>query len=144
MLWLSPFARETYRQQTENKWQHAEVKALGIQTVEDLLYNHISGKRFFGDASDVPSKLLSELQEYIATQDIINLNNILYYWPDFRIERLIDINSKQSFLLVYSPSGRLILISNLLPREPGKPLVLDKGDISLKNIVRFVDSRASI
>jgi gamma-polyglutamate biosynthesis protein CapC len=143
MLWLSPFARETYRQQTENKWQQAEVKALGIQTVEDLLYSHIIGKRLFGDASAVPPNLILELQEYIDTQDIINLKNILHYWPDHRIERLIDINSKQSFLLVYSPSGRLILIANLLPRESGKTLVLDKGDISLKNIVRFVDSRAS-
>lgn len=142
MLWLSPFARETYRQQTENRWQQAEIKALGIETVEDLLYNHITGKGLFGDASAVPSKLISELQEYTATQDIINLKNMLHYWPDHRIERLIDINSKQSFLLVYSPSGRLILVANLLPRESGKALVFDKGDISLKNIVRFVDSRA--
>lgn len=142
MLWLSPFARETYRQQTENKWQQAEVKALGIRTVEDLLYNHLIHMGSFGDSSVLPPGLVSELREYSETQDIINLKNILYNWPDHKIERLIDINSRQSFILVYSPSGRLILVSNLTPRESGKPLVLDKGGISLKNIVRFVDSRA--
>jgi len=142
ILWLSPFARETYRQQTENRWQQAEVKALGIKTIDGLLYSYIIGKKLFGDASAVPPKLLLELQEYAATQDIINLKNILHYWPDYKIEMLIDINSKQSFLLVYSSSGRLVLVANLLPRESGKTLIFDKGDISLRNIVRFVDSRA--
>jgi hypothetical protein len=141
ILWLSPFARTTYRQQTENRWQNAQFEAVGIPTIEADLYNYIMDSKIIGDSSILPSSLLQEIKRYAETQDIIELYNIKSTWRPFRFRRIIDINTKQSFLFVYSSSGRLILVANLVPREPEIEITLGRKTLQRREISRFIDTK---
>ncbi len=142
ILWLSPFARATYRQQTENRLQNAQFKAIGIPINEADLYTYIMKAKFIGDSSKVPPSMLKKIKEYAETQDIIGLYNIKSVWKSFGFRMVIDINTKQPFLLVYSQSGRLLLVANLMPREPEIEITLSRETMQRRSISRFIDTKA--
>jgi len=141
ILWLSPLVRTTYRQQTEARWQNAQFAAVGIPTQESDLYTHIMGSSLIDDSSGLPHEMLEDVKRYVRTQDIVELYNIKSEWQRFRFIRVIDINTKQSFLLVYSASDRLMFIANLLPREPDSYITAKRGRIEKQEIARFIDTR---
>lgn len=140
ILWLSPFTRTSYKQQTEGRWQNVQFNAVGIPSYETDLYTYIINSRLIGDSSDVPPSMLEGIKRYVETQDIVELYNIRSEWSSFRFIRVIDINTKQAFLLIYSPSGRLILIANLMPREPEGYITIS-GKILRRDVSRFIDTR---
>ena len=64
-------------------------------------------------------------------------------WPHYRLERFIDVNSKQAFLLVYTANGKLSLIANLFPREPDKSYRLSAtASDSRVTVTRFIETRS--
>ncbi|GAB4540764.1 MAG: hypothetical protein Fur0020_10090 [Thermodesulfovibrionia bacterium] len=140
ILWLSPFTRTIYRQQTEGRWQNVQFNAIGIPTYETDLYTYIINSRSIGNSSDVPPHMLEGIKRYVETQDIIELHNMRSAWGSFRFIRVIDINTKQAFLLIYSPSGRLILIANLMPRDPEGYITIT-GRVQKMDVSRFIDTR---
>jgi len=142
ILWLSPSVRTAYRQQTENRWQNAQFKAVKIPTTEVDLYTYILNSRFIGDSSTLPSDIIQMIRRYAETQDIIELYSIKSKAKSFRLRRVIDINTKQSFLFVYNQSDRLILIANLMPREANAEITLSRKTLSRQEITRFIDKKA--
>ncbi len=145
ILWLSPTARQYYRQQTENNIQGLQFNALNIPTVtEDKkeLFEYIMS-RSVGKAKDITKAFRARVNKYIEGQDILILQELLNRWPHYRLERFIDVNSKQAFLLVYAANGKLSLIANLFPREPDKSYRLSAtASDSRVTVTRFIETRS--
>ncbi len=142
ILWLSPTARQYYRQQTENNIQGLQFNALNIPTVTEKtdLYEYIMS-RPTGNAKHITNAFRARVKQYIQEQDILILHE-LNRWPRYRLERFIDINSKQAFLLIYAANRKLSLVVNLFPRDPDSqtrlsPVAAD----SRVTVTRFIETR---
>lgn len=140
ILWVSPLIRAAYRLQTENALQAAQFKALGIPTreadlAEDLLAH--GRRQGFGP---VEPELRSLVDRYRASHDVVVLEAIARGWPGLRLERIIDRNSKQSFLVIHGSPARWPLVANLVAL-PSAATEVVRG-ATAEDVRRFVDSRA--
>jgi hypothetical protein len=141
ILWASPLIRTAYRLQTENALQAAQFKALGIPTRElDLAEQLFAGgaRQGFGP---VAPELRALVDLYRTGQDIVVLQEILRRWPGLRLERIIDRNSKQSFLALHASAARWPLVANLVAFPSGGTELVRAT--SAEDVRRFVDSRAA-
>ncbi|MEF8942038.1 MAG: poly-gamma-glutamate biosynthesis protein PgsC/CapC [Desulfohalobiaceae bacterium] len=127
LLWLSPLARKTYRQQPENRIQNKQFEALNIPTRHIDMVSFIA-KNPSPRKGSVPNTLLKRIERYIETQDIVELDRIQHMLPEGRFKRLIDMNTKQAYLLVSNQSGQPLVLANLAPRQPR---TLDVAEIDL-------------
>ena len=143
ILWLSPTARSTYRQQTENRRLDAQFRSLGIPTTERD-FPAAAGSLLRGAPGRLPPELRSRLISYLAAQDVVILHSIKETWTGYRFSRTIDINTKQAFLLVSTPDGRLAAVANLNPRRPMESRVLSAGGDGRKEIASFIDARTAL
>lgn len=143
ILWLSPSARATYRQQTENRRLDAQFLSLGIATKEGD-FPAIIGSLRSGRQSRLSPELRTRLLTYLANQDVVVLSSIKGAWPGYRFSRIIDINTKQAFLLVLTPDGRLSAVANLNPRRPLQTRMLPEGGARREEIASFIDSRTAL
>ncbi len=139
IVWLSPTTRKYYRQQTENKLQQSQFNALNIASVNEPidLYEYIRTRSTGGSISKA---FRARLKEYIETQDILILQDLVNTWPQYRLEHLIEVNSKQAFLVVYA-GEKLSLIANLFPRAPDKHYHLSANDAKV-TVTLFITNRA--
>jgi hypothetical protein len=142
ILWLSPTVRSHYRQQSDNRSLAAQFNALQIPTLVDHLSDYIRKQARWGHAGDLPVGLKHQLRNYIADQDIIRLHQLTQHWADHRFERLLDQNTDQAFLLVFTPSDTLALVANLNPREITQTLRADRTRRTAMSIAQFVDTQA--
>lgn len=146
VLWLSPTARKYYRQQTDNNLQLLQFKALNISTLGDKvsLYEYIK-TRATGNAKRISKTFRKRLKQYIQRQDILILQNLRNGWPKYRLEQLIDVNSKQAFLLVYAADRKLSLVANLFPRNPDSSYRLSPraDDDSRATVTQFIETRSA-
>jgi hypothetical protein len=141
ILWASPLIRAAYRLQTENALQAAQFKALGIPTREvDLADELLADGRREG-FGPVEPELRSQVDLYREHQDIVILEGIRRSWPAFRLERLIDRNSKQSFLAIHASAARWPLVANLVAFPSGEGEVARAT--TAEHVRHFVDSRAA-
>ena len=124
LLWLSPMARKTYRQQTENQNQNKQFQALSIPTREIDMVKYISNHAEPSGESVSPT-LQKRIKRYIKTRDIVELDRIHHMLPEGGLERLIDKDTKQAYLSVTSQSGKPIVLANLAPRQPGSSYVAE-------------------
>ncbi len=117
LLWVSPDARARYRQQNENLWQAAQFDALGIASIEEDLATHIQQQSLGNEQS--PEEMKALLADYAAGQNIMQLQIVTDYAQDkgLRLKRLLDISSRQSFLLISDRNDRLMAVANLFPRN---------------------------
>lgn len=117
LLWVSPEARANYRQQNENLWQAAQFNTLGIETIHQDLLGHVQ-KQHFGSLNE-PQHWQTQLATYNKTQNILHLQAISLQAEQkaYSLVRLIDINSRQAFLLIYDDQQKLIALANLFPRS---------------------------
>ncbi|MBC8412865.1 poly-gamma-glutamate biosynthesis protein PgsC/CapC [bacterium] len=141
ILWLSPLARKSYRQQTDNLSQHAQFRSLGIHTDEKNMPDFL-GNMKTGSSSNVPKQLPDMIMKYIETQDIITLKKLIKVSPGIEISRLIDTSSKQSFLIV-KQNERLILVANLFPRSGEKARNVSTARPGRQDIADYIFSRAA-
>jgi len=139
IVWLSPTTRKYYRQQTENKLQQSQFKALNIASVNEPidLYGYIRTRSTGGTISKA---FRARLKEYIETQDILILQDLVNIWPQNRLEYIIEVKSKQAFLLIYA-GERLSLIANLFPREPDNHYHMSANDANV-TVTQFIRNRA--
>ena len=139
ILWASPLIRAAYRLQTENVLQAAQFKAVGIPTREVDLVDYLQAgpKQGFGP---VDPALRSQVNTYRARQDIVALESLRRGWPALRFERVIDRNSKQSFILIHASSARWPLVANLVEFPAGGGDVVRARTTS--DVRHFVDSKA--
>ena len=143
VLWLAPQARRGFRQQVDNHIQDARFSALGLPTeLGDL--SEIIGGMTIGDAQTVPDDLRHSILALQEDGDILPLNSALKRHPSFRLWRLQDLNSAQSFILATNSQDDLLLVANLDPRQPELNVPLPTGSNSAAAIKRFLDTRAAL
>ena len=144
VLWLTPEVRTAYRQQSDNRQEQVRFSALGIASreadLERFILQHASGSV----RQTVPAGLLSSLARYQSLADIVTLRRLQVQWPGYSWQRLIDRNSKQSFLAVFDARQQLCLIANLNPRQPDRVINLAAGEPDSMRIREFIDSRAGL
>ena len=78
------------------------------------------------------------------TQDIVVLENLLFFSNDFEPVRILDINSRQAFLMLREPGGDPVLIANLSPRDPDRVFRFSDSGVNRKIIDDFVAYRAAL
>lgn len=143
LLWLSPITRSSYRQQTENYLEAAQFKLLGVETLESSLFQELH-ERDIRDNRHIPDELRDTLAYYLATQDIITLQRLVMGWQfDFRFLRLVDRDSRQSFLLLSDHQDRVLLAVNLSPRQFKKHHHVWVGRLTVAQVDDFIDNRAA-
>lgn len=143
MLWLSPLARAGYRQQDKNTWQAAQFNALDLDTVERSLVDYIQQTGFSSSTKGI-STVRALLFEYMDNSDILRLQQISMQArkQHYKIKRLLDVSSKQAFLLIHNKKGKLIAVANLLPR--GRSVKLIDRHISIESqLINFIDQRTA-
>jgi len=101
----SPLARSSYRQQSENLQEIARFTALGIASVEHDLVAFLRTQGRPAAAAPDRAALQSDIERYLVTQDIVSLRRVQQRWSAHRLQRLVDRDSRQSFLLVFDPQG---------------------------------------
>jgi hypothetical protein len=142
-LWLDPLLRAHFRQQTENTLQARQFSAMKIVTVEDDLTHYL--RQYYEPMP--PERVLRALEEtvtrYLKTHNIVILYDLLARWPQMSYTRLIDMNSKQSFLLIADHGHHLLLAVNLFPREMAQTVTIKGRQVRRETIADFVASGAA-
>ncbi|NOQ34596.1 MAG: hypothetical protein GQ569_01710 [Methylococcaceae bacterium] len=140
LLWVSPLARANYRQQNNNLWQAAQFKALGIKTLNQELRAYVQQQTL------TPAKHYQQLQKdlirYTKTQDVFQLQGIVLQADKqgYSLTRLIDVSSRQAFLLIHDNQQRLMVIANLLPRN--KTAKILPPEQLATQLIKFVNQRS--
>ena len=142
-LWLSPSVRTLFRQQTENRLLERQIRALGFPIEHADLYTFIISKDLDAPVSQLPKRLTSDLKSYLYNQDIIALWRAVQAFPGYHFVQLLDISSKQAFLIVSPPGKGPSLIVNLFPRDPDRTVQIPVSRISRQMVTDFVESRAA-
>ncbi|MEE9413458.1 MAG: poly-gamma-glutamate biosynthesis protein PgsC/CapC [Methylococcales bacterium] len=140
-LWLSPLARATYRQQNQNYWQTAQFNALEVKTVEESLDRYVQRSSFFGKTQDT-SALKTLLFDYMDNPDILRLQQVttVARKQQYQLVRVLDLSTKQAFLVIHDSLGKVLAIANLMPR--GKTIkLLDKRISTNLQIISFINQR---
>ncbi len=141
ILWVPPSTRSTYRQQDNNRQEAAKFRSLGIETIEVNLYQFLS--RFSGRPSPYTTlDLQRTVERYLLTGDIVTLRRLQVDWPRHRYQRLIDRDTRQTFLLVLDNKKRLTLVANTTPRQTNDVIFAPQGVLNHTLIQRFIDRRA--
>jgi len=143
VIWLSALARAEYRQQSENKQEVGRFAALEIPTIEVDLYRYLDDKKFGVGSIMPPKDMLTDIRRYLQTQNIVGLRNIQKSWSRFDLLRLIDRDSRQSFLLVLDSKKVPVLVVNLNPRVIDAQVEIQGGMPSRKLISEFINQRAA-
>ncbi len=141
VLWMSPLARAAYQQQTENRLMASQFNALRVPTQEMPLYQVVANTTL-APSTLIPEALRSKLDRYLKTQDIIVLSEVRSVWPGYEMKRLIDTDSKQAFLLLYAPDGKLALVVNLVPGKMEKSITAPLVNVKQTVVAEFVESHA--
>ena len=143
ILWMSPLTRTHYQQQSENRMMNNQFNALKIKSYEAALYTKLARLSLLTDSENIPIALRNKLKEYLLVPDIVILSTLQTAWPDYKFERLIDIDSKQAFLLVYVPSGKLALVVNLTPEQLEMVIRIQPQHFDRSEIIDYIESRAA-
>jgi hypothetical protein len=115
---------------------------MGIPTVRDDL-TAVVQRHSWGAGRQVAVELkeaLTKLQHY---GDFIPLRDYLRHNHEFEVERVLDPNTSQPFLLVRSSQqAHLLMVLNLDPRNPDQHIKLSPDDPAA--LKRFIDRRAAV
>ena len=129
VLWLSPFARSGFRQQSENRMQQAQFDAVGVPTLEDNIRHRLTAGQGQGATRAVPAGLRQALRRYLETQDVVSLHRAGNEYRAYRMERVIDRDSQRAFLLLYERQGkRIALALNLSAHDVGSSFRMTQGE----------------
>ena len=142
-LWLAPSVRALFRQQTDNRLLERQIRAIGLTTEHADLYSFITAGELAAPATQLPKKLISHLKSYLSNQNINALWRAVQDFPDFHFVQLLDISSKQAFLIVSAQGEKPLLIINLFPRDPDTQVQVPVSSLSRQVVTDFVESRAS-
>ncbi len=142
MLWGSPQARSSFRQQSEKRQESIHFIALGMPSKETDL-NHDILQHQSSPSQQLPKGLVSTVENYLRDQNIVSLRALQTRWPGYRYERLIDRDSQQSFLAVFNDQ-RIALVANLAPRNIKQSITLTNNPEKPTPIRHFIDSRAAL
>ena len=63
-------------------------------------------------------------------------------WPQFDFKRLVDRDSRQSFIVVHDDKARALLVANLNPRQPTIELAWRTQLADRSTVLDFINQRA--
>ena len=144
VLWLSPAVRTAYRQQSDNRQEQARFSALGIASREADLELFIQQHTSVPGGAGVPAALRRSLTRYQSLADIVTLRKLQLQWPEYSWQRLVDQNSRQSFLALFNARQQLCLVANLNPQQLERVVSVAADDPQGTRIREFIDSRAGL
>lgn len=141
IAWVSPAARRAYRQQADNALLGQQFAALGIPTTTQALADYLEAQPF---GAPPPAALVARLRAYARNQDVVALRALQLEWPGLVLERIIDANSRQAFIVVRDPRGGPLALANVAPRDAD--LAVDFGDDAgmPAALERFIGARAAL
>lgn len=144
VAWFSPLARAGFRQQADNETQQALFDALGITTrTANLAVVLEESLQATSAMVPLPPELHILLTRFIASQDIVLLQEARQRWPHLRWERILDPNTLLACLLLVDTDGRPVAVWNSNGDLSGRKIVLDTFP-SVRDAVRqFLESRAA-
>ena len=142
-LWLSPLMRSWLRQQTEWTPQQAQFMALNIPTLETDLYQYLLQHKQEPTVS-LPPAFFTKLRPYLISQDIVQLSAMQQQFKQLRWLRLIDISSRQGFLVVLDATENGVLgVFNLTARNVDSRVEYQPNKPDRETVAQFVESRTA-
>jgi hypothetical protein len=88
--------------------------------------------------------LEQQLYLYLDSENVVALNELVETWPDYTWKRVIDINSRQSFLVGLQKKVGVSLVANLNPRQADSVFNVNERRLSRNDIQSFIDSRKAL
>jgi hypothetical protein len=143
-LWLSPRARSVYRQQHLNRQEQLRFNAVGIETLTADLYEYLHSLGSPVRLNSLSTLLEQQLYLYLDSENVVALNELVETWPDYTWKRVIDINSRQSFLVGLQKKVGVSLVANLNPRQADSVFNVNERRLSRNDIQSFIDSRKAL
>jgi hypothetical protein len=143
-IWLSPQTRASYAQQDDQRQESLRFRALGIASSEQDLGEFVRQHRDAAATSSVPDDLRAAIRRYQGSSDVVTLARIRELWPDYRWQRVIDRDSRQSFLAVFDKNKELELLANLNPRQQDAVIHFDAHGPGSGAIKQFLNTRAAL
>lgn len=143
IIWLSPFLRAGFRQQTENLLQDKQFAALEIPSREGDLFTEIVPYVEKKALRRPDHKLVALVKDYISSHDVILLDSLEKY-RGVRLQRIIDLNSKQAFLKITDLNGNLLILANMFPLDNQRDWSLNPRGFTRTFMEDFVASRTAI
>jgi len=143
VLWMSPDARFSYKQQSENTWQIAQFSAMDIAIKDIDLALYMSEQHFFSSVQ-LDEVLKDNIATYIESPDVIRLEQIKNKSTQlgYTLQRLLDISSKQAFISIHDKDGNLLAVANLSPRtKRARNISLEPSSGRTQDITNFIDQR---
>ncbi len=142
VLWASPETRAAYRQQQGNVQEALRFSALGIATEEAELYGVLRRHDQGALREPLEADFVEAVLRYITTEDIVSLRRLQDEWKAGRLLRVIDRDSRQSFLVVLDAGDRLLGVMNLHPLHAQRLHKAQAGAFTREDVERFIRTRA--
>lgn len=143
-LWLSPVTRTAFRQQDENRLLAQQFSALQIETLEQDFFLYLQ-KSFMIHSplqdENEQTLLQQDVREYVESLDILALKALLSRWPNLLFRMVVDMNSKQAFLVAHGGSGQVVLVANLSPLQMTQKYLLHPN-LTRQELSAYIDSRS--
>lgn len=143
VLWLSPLLRAAYADRDAADAEEALFEALDIPTADIAPFDYAAGRFAQASGTGLPQDLRRMINEYLSRRDAIALRKAQIDFPGFRLERLRDPASRQSFLALLSQQGGLAALVNLSPKDAEGEIRVRPDDDPRAVIDRFVDTRTA-
>lgn len=142
MLWLSPNVRAGFRQQNENILQSAQFNSLAIPTIEEDLSTYLQKHGAFTAENKIDEGLHELINQYVVGNDVMRLQQVLGETKNqgFVLSRLLDRNSKQTFLVVNDKRNVPVALVNLGIKNKGDYYFDDKSPLS-SQVINYLAQR---
>jgi hypothetical protein len=143
LLWLSPETRASYRQQDENRWQLAQFNAVGIETVEEDLADYLK-RRQRKNPPQLPEEVRRLADQYVEEIDVVRLEQLSGTATErgYALARLLDLNSKQAFLIFFGRPEEVSAVLNIAPRNRNRHYLSSDAEFDAA-VAKFVNQRAA-
>ncbi len=143
-LWLSPSLRTRFRQQSENYALSAQFHLCKIPSLEVNLLSYLldqyATRQLTQAPAALPLQLASDLQQYVQTQDVVQLLKITRSYPQWKFTRLIDHVSGQAYLLLHRDAASFPIVLNLTGAISNQ--IVRVQEINRDVLTQFIRSRA--
>ena len=149
-LWLSPYTRVGFRQETDNEREAEKFSALGMTTVREPLDRQLlAAKELAEFGSPTRRELMQVLSTYQVTRDVNILRSVQSRWPSLEVSRVVDHQSRKSFLVFRTQGNLLPLVARTsLHRssflaDPSRHRLEGEALLTVEYVRRFVESTSA-
>lgn len=143
IAWISPATRTLFGDQGENKLQESHFDSVEILTRSADLQQLLQAGGTHPAGRVVPSGVRQMLEVYLERQDVVALAGAVQQGADIRFERVIDRNSHQAFLLLWTEPGAWPEVLDLTPSPGGRHVTEVLANPGREGVERFIAHRAA-